>query len=264
MSQTQAAGQVSGKMFLYERPELLSREMHGEYGINPPQRPYDFCAKVRAIPLVLGEFAMAARDYPIVFHQANDMIPLAVVGIIDDANLFVDENGNWDTNTYCPAYVRRYPFAIASENGGDRLAIVIDMAFPWLSPGGQTPFFQNGEPTQATQQMIEFCKGYEGDRRVSVDLLKQLESLDLITPQQAQYQSPTTGETIAFANYFGIEEERLRALPDDKFLEMRRNGLLAIAHAHLWSMGNWRSLMQRRMTRYNLTIDKVLSPLQLS
>ena len=46
---------------------------------------------------------------------------------------------------------------IASENGGDRLAIVIDMAFPWLSPGGQAPFFQNGEPTQATQQMIEFC-----------------------------------------------------------------------------------------------------------
>jgi hypothetical protein len=264
MSQTQAAGQVSGKMFLYERPELLSREMHGEYGINPPQRPYEFCAKVRAIPLVLGEFGMAARSYPIIFHQTKEMIPLAVVGIIDDINLFVDDNGNWEQEAYCPAYVRRYPFAIASESGGDRLAIVVDMAFPWLAPGGQSPFFTNGEPTSATQQMIEFCKGYESDRRVTVDMLQQLEGYDLVAPQQAQYQHPSTNETVAFANYFGVDEEKLRNLPDDKFIEMRRSGLLAIVHAQLWSMANWRLLMQRRMTRYNLTIDQVLNPMRLS
>lgn len=264
MSQTQPAGQVSGKMFLYERPELLSREMHGEYGINPPQRPYEFCAKVRAIPLVLGEFGIAARSYPIIFHQAKEMIPLAVVGIVDDVNLFVDDNGNWEQDAYCPAYVRRYPFAIASETGGDRLAIVIDMAFPWLTPGGQSPFFVNGEPTAATQQMIEFCKGYESDRRMSGDLLKQLETYDLVTAQQAQYGHPTTNEAIVFANYFGVDEERLAKLPDNKFLEMRRNGLLAIVHAQMWSMANWRQLMQRRMTRYNLTMDQILTPLRVS
>lgn len=264
MSHTQPAGQISGKMFLYERPELLSREMHGEYGINPPQRPFEFCAKVRAIPLVLGEFVLAARTYPIIFHQSTQMIPLAVVGIVDDVNLFVDDNGNWESETYCPAYVRRYPFAIASESGSDRLAIVVDMAFPWLAPGGQNQFFANGQPTQATQQMIEFCKGYEGDRRVSEDLLKQLEALDLVTAQQAQYQPPGTSENLAFANYFGVDEERLRNLSDSKFLEMRRTGLLGIVHAQLWSMGNWRMLMQRRMTRYNLTMDQVLAPLRLS
>ena len=264
MSQTQQVGQVSGKMFLYERPELLSREMHGAYGINPTQLPYEFCGKARAIPLVLGEFGIAARDFPIIFHQSTGMIPLAVVGIVDDVNLFVDENGNWDQNVYCPAYVRRYPFAVASENGSDRLAIVVDMAFPWLAPGGQTPFFMNGEPTQATQQMIEFCKGYESDRRMSEELLKQLEALDLVTAQQAQYQSPTSGEQIAFANYFGVDEERLRTLPDDKYIEMRRTGLVSVVHAQLWSMANWRMLMQRRMTRYNLTMDQVLTPLRVS
>lgn len=264
MSQAQSIGQVSGKMFLYERPELLSREMHGQFGINPPTRPYEFCAKVRAVPLVLGELGVASRHFPIIFHQQTQMIPLAVVGIVDDINLFVDDTGNWDPEAYCPAYLRRYPFAIASETGGDRLAIVVDMAFPGLVPGGETPFFVNGEPTSATQQMIEFCKGYENDRRISEDLLRFLETLDLVTPQQAQYQHPTTNETIAFANYYGIDEDRLRAVPDDKFLEMRRNGLLPALYAQLWSMANWRQLMQRRMVRYNLTMEQLLKPLHLS
>ena len=263
MSQTQSS-MISGKMFLYDRPHLLSREEHGAYGINPVPHPFSFCANVRAVPLVVGEMALAARSYPIVFHEATGMIPLAVVGIVDEINLFVDENGLWDAEAYVPAYVRRYPFAVASEQGGDRFAIVIDMAFKGLSMTPQNPFFVGGEPTAATQQMIEFCQGYENDRRMSEQLLKQFEAYDLVTPQQAQFTPPNSQENVVFANYYGIDEERLRELPDDKFLELRRNGLLGIAHAQLWSMGNWRLLMQKRMTRYGLSQDEILTPRRVS
>ena len=265
MSQTSAAGQISGNMFLYERPALLSRDDHGGFGINPSETPFLFCSKVRAIPIVVGEIALAARTYPIVFHEATRMVPLAVVGIVDEVNLFVGENGLWEPEAYVPAYVRRYPFAVASESGGgDRLAIVVDMAYRGLSPNAQTPFFQNGEPTDAMRQMIEFCQGYEADRRFSEQMLNELEKYDLVAAQQAQYTPVGANEPISSANYSGVDEERLNKLPDDKFLELRRNGLLGIIHAQLWSMGNWRLLMERRMRRYSLSQDQILTPLRVS
>lgn len=264
MSQTSPIAQITGQMFLYEKPELLSREEHGNYGINPIERPFAFCAKIRAVPLVISEIPAAARHYPIVFHELTNMVPLAVLGIVDDVNLFVDDKGVWDQHAYIPAYVRRYPFAVAAETGSDRMAIVIDRAYGGLAVGAQAPFFTGGEPTDATRQMIDFCQGYENDRRVTDQFLKELEALDLVTPQQAQYTPTGKTESLVFANYYGVDENKLRDLADDKFIGLRRNGLLNVVHAQLWSMDNWRQLIQRRSVRYGLTEENLFEPVRLS
>ena len=56
-------------------------------------------------------------------------MPLAVVGLQDEVNLFVDEGGAWAENTYVPAYLRTHPFALA-RTGGDRVALVLDRDGP--------------------------------------------------------------------------------------------------------------------------------------
>jgi len=187
---------------------------------------------------------------------------LAVTGLYDDINLFVDDNGNWDDFRYIPGYLRRYPFGSAAESeGSGRMAIVIDRAYPGLVQGGDEPLFDNGEMTQKTKDAVEFVKGYERDRHLTDQFTAMLNEYELIQSQSAHYTPTGAPEPVTFAQYFGIDEERLRSLSDDKILSLQKKGLLSLVYAQLMSMGNWRTLLQRRAKRFNLTEADVFKPM---
>jgi len=183
--------------------------------------------------------------------------------LIDQTNLFVDDDGRWAEGTYIPGYIRRYPFAMANENDGDRLAVVLDTAYDGVVPNGETPLFDNGNPTEATQQAIEFCKAYEGDRRMTEQFVNLLKDSDLIRPQAAQYTPRGENEPKPFAQYFGIDEQSLNSLSDEKFLEIRKSNILPFLYAQLMSLGNWRQLLMRRAKRFNLTEDQVFQQINI-
>src|SRR5262245_49510004 len=68
-----------------------------------------------ALPLSFTEFSVACRDYPIAFLNAGDagnFVPMVVLGLETQQNLFVTKDGVWETSAYVPAYVRRYPFCM--------------------------------------------------------------------------------------------------------------------------------------------------------
>lgn len=264
MSQTPGAPQITGKLFLFERPELLNKEQHGNLGVSAPANPCAFCANVAAVPLTASEIPAAVKDYPVVFLSEEEPIPLAVVGLIDQTNLFVDESGQWASDTYIPGYIRRYPFAIANETDGERLAIVLDTAYNGIVPGGDTPLFENGEPTQATQQAIEFCKAYEQDRRMTEQFMQLVKDSGLVRGQAAQYTPKGETSQKPFAQYFGIDEKGMNELSDVKFLELRKSNILPFLYAQLMSLGNWRNLLMRRAKRFNLTEDQVFEQIKLS
>lgn len=259
MSETQEGPQLTGKMFLFERPELLTKEQHGGLGLVAPEKRYQFCANTRAIPITVGEVPAAMKDYPIVLMSQEQPVLLAVTGLIDEINLFVDENGDWEENRYVPGYVRRHPFGLATENDSDRMAVVLDTGFEGVKDGGDRPLFENGEPTEVTQSAIDFCKTYERDRALSAEFSKRLSEYDLLRPQTAQYTPQGETEPKNFAQYVGIDEERFNALSDEQVIEMRKSGMLPIIHALLMSMGNWRLVLQRRAKRFNLTEEQLLS-----
>ncbi len=263
MSETAGSPQITGKLFLFERPELLNKEQHGGLGVSPPSAPCKFCANVAAIPLTASEIPAAVKDYPVVFLSEEEPMPLAVVGLIDQVNLFVNEDGQWASDTYIPGYIRRYPFAIANETDGDRLAIVIDSAYDGVVKGGDMPLFEaGGEPTAATQQAIEFCKAYETDRRMTEQFVNLLKSSGLVRGQAAQYTPKDAKEPQPFAQYFGVDEKGLADLSDEKFLELRKSNMLPFLYAQLMSLGNWRNLLMRRAKRFDLTEDQVFQQIQ--
>ena len=59
MSEAQAAPEITGKMFLYERPELLMKEKHGDLALKPASQPFGFAAKARAVPVTAAEIPTA-------------------------------------------------------------------------------------------------------------------------------------------------------------------------------------------------------------
>lgn len=260
MSEAQAVPEVTGKMFLYEQPELLMKEKHGGLALKPASQPFGFASKARAIPLTLGEVPSAMKNYPLIFMSNEQPQLLAVTGLYDDINLFVDDQGNWEENCYIPAYVRRYPFGLATENNGERMAIVIDRAFEGLTENGDVPLFSNDEPTEQTQAAIDFCKNYERDRQMTDQFAKALVDAELVQPQTAQYTPTGATEPVNFAQYFGIEEQRMNSIDKDMLVDFHSRGLLPLAYAMLMSMSNWRLLLQRRAKRFNLTEADIFKP----
>jgi SapC protein len=260
MSETVNTPELSGTMFLFEKPELMNKETHSGLGFHQAEKNYDYCAKARAIPITVSEIIPAMKNYPIIFGNLENPAPLAIVGMVDDVNLFVDEEGNWDTATYIPGYVRRYPFGVASGDGGERLAIVIDTAYSGLKEGGEFQLFKDGAPSESTQQAIEFCQAFEQDRSVTEGFGQRLKQLELIRAQSAQFTLQGAAEPVNFAEYYGIDEKILQELSDEQFLELRKGGMLPLIYAMLMSMSNWRVLLQRRARRFNLSEADILNP----
>ena len=264
MSQTQASPKVSGNMFLFERPELLNREQHAGMGLDPAAKPFAFCSKIRAVPVTLSEIPEASKFFPVVFMSKEQPVPLAVLGLHDDLNLFVGEDGNWEKMAYIPGYLRRYPFALAGETGGDRMALVIDAAYEGFTQSAERKLFDKDGLSQFSKQAMEFTQTYETDRRLTDQIVEQLKKYDIIQGQTAQYTPQGDSEPRPFANYFGVDEAKLQALTDEQFLELRKMNVLPILYAHMISLANWRTLISRRMERLNVTEVEAVSGQRLS
>lgn len=262
MSQTQPSG-VEGNAFLFREPQLLTKEVHGSKGVARPDRPFQFCEHVRAVPITVSEIASAMKHYPVIFSAEDNPLPMAVVGIIDERNLFVDDSGEWETGAYIPGYIRRYPFALAGDNNSDRMAIIVDGAYEGITAKPDTPFFEGDKPSEAMNQAMEFCKSYEQETLMTREFGKRLAAMGVVKSQVAQY-TPQGGEAQPFAQYFGVDEKLLNELPEDKFLELRKTNMLPILYAQLMSMGNWRMMMDRRVRRFNIAPENVLKPLPVS
>ena len=257
MSETPGNPEITGQMFLFERPELMNKEQHGGLGFCQPEKRFDFASKVRAIPITVTEIPAAMKDYPIIFMSKENPVLLAVVGLIDDVNLFVDEKGDWDKHCYIPGYVRRYPFGLANETGSDRMAIVIDAAYEGLKPNGELPLFENDAPTEMTQSAIDFCQAFENDRQRTDSFCERLSGLDVIEAQTAYFTPQGAAEKKTFAEYCSVDETKFNAILDEELLKLRSESLLPLIHGLMMSMGNWRPLLQRRAERFELTEDKI-------
>ncbi len=109
---------------LYRQPELLSREVHGDLGMNASATRFGFAGQAHICPLTVPEFAAAGLSFPIIF-VGDQMSPVAVLGLQEGQNLFMDENG-YLPDVYVPCYIRRYPFVLAGGDGEDRMLVAID------------------------------------------------------------------------------------------------------------------------------------------
>jgi hypothetical protein len=241
----QTAG-LTGNVLFYTQPEPLSAEAHGALGVNPTEKPYAFAGVTNLVPLTVTEFAPAALSYPVIF-AGDAKQPVAVMGLRQGENLFVSEAGDFRPEAYIPAYVRRYPFVFANDDVEKRLILCVDRAAPFLTEGGQTPLFVDGQPSQYTQQAMEFCNNFEQERLRTEAFVKLLTELDLFESKEAVFTPRNPDGTAAapqkLAEYFAVSEDKLKALPAEKLAELRDNGALGQIYAHLVSLLGWDRLI---------------------
>lgn len=241
---------LSGQVMFYKDPQPLSPEQHGGLGVKQIDQPFGFLRTAHAVPLTVTEFGMAAGSYPVIFVGQNEKSPVAVMGVRQNQNLFVTNEGQVAEDHYIPAFVRRYPFVFAADEGTDRLLLCVDRQAPMVTNQPEVPFFENGQATQFTNDAIEFCKEFERQRRATTDFVKLMEEHNLFEQKTVNFQprdqqGNEAGPVQKIADYWAVSEDRLRELPADKFVALRDSGAIGAMYAHLVSLTNWQKVIQR-------------------
>ncbi len=241
---------LTGNVLFYRQPQPLSAEEHGGLGVRQIDQPFAYLREAHAVPVTVTEFGMAAGSYPVIF-VGDERTPVAVMGVRQGQNLFVEPNGYVSEDHYVPAFVRRYPFVFAADDASDRLLLCVDRAAPMVSNQPDVPFFVDGQPSQFTNDAIEFCKEFERQRRATQEFANMIRQLDLFEQKTIAFQprDPSNGNAVGpqqkIADYWAISEERLNALPPERYLELRANGAIGACYAHIISLLNWSRIIQR-------------------
>ena len=245
-------GGIAGSVLLYRRPEPLNPDTHAHLGLKRSPNPYRYAATTHAVPLHVTEFGPAAINYPIIF-AGEERQPMAIMSIRQNENLFISPDGFFEPDAYVPAFLRRYPFVRADDPQNGRLIVCIDREAEALVPGGDVPLFSAGQPTDFTTGAIEFCTNFETERQRTESFVKLCKELDLFELKEATF-TPTNEDgspaaPIRLADYFAISEDKIKALPADKLVELRDSGALGQMYAQLLSLFNWDKLVARTLTR---------------
>ena len=249
-----AQGQISGTVLFYSQPEPLSPEQHGGMGVRSMDGPFGFAKIGHAIPLTVGEFPPASMTGPIIF-VGDEKLPIAVMGLNAGENMFLRDDGLFEAGTYVPAYIRRYPFVFANDDNAKQMVLCVDRAAEFVvDKGYDQPFFEaDGQPSQYLKNCIEFCNNFEIERQRTVSFVQLLNELDLFESKSAAFTPTnpdgTAGEPQKIAEFFGVSEEKLNALPTDKLVEIRANGALGQIYAHLVSLVGWDRLVALALAR---------------
>ncbi|MES2208558.1 MAG: SapC family protein [Pseudomonadota bacterium] len=228
----------------FGRAKLLDRELHKDIKLNR-EAGFEFARLEIAVPLIVNEFSIAARDVPIVF-SAGDGIPLAVLGIRPDQNLFVDADGHWKAGCYIPAHLRRYPFILHEDEVNKRFSLCIDESAEHFKEDkahdNGEPLFVEEKPAPFVTEMLGFLGDMQQGLQMTQDYIGALKKENLLIEQNAQIEL-RNGEKPRLDGFFIIDEAKFNTLPETVLKEWQTKGWLAFTYFHLQSQLNWQRLI---------------------
>ena len=198
-----------------------------------------FTRQANAVPVNLIELPEICHSYPIVFSPSEDAMPVAILGLRDNENLFVDDEGNWIEDSYLPAYIRRYPFILQSDPDDEQFTLCIDEDL--LEENGEARIFNDdGTPSPLTQSALEFCRSFHVAANQTAEFSHALAESGLLVNQEATMER---GENrFTFSGFRAIDEKKLSEMNDEVFLEWRKKGWLPAIYAALLSGSQWQRL----------------------
>jgi hypothetical protein len=229
---------MTTQLLFYKEAVPVSKEQHAAFSIDTTQ-DYSFAGAVNSVPLTATEFPFAARDYVIVFAGAETPMPVAILGVQQDRNLFVADNGQW-LGRYIPAFVRRYPFVFSSSEDGATFTLCVDKEFKGLNEEGRGEklFDEEGEKTSYLDKMLNFLQEYQLQFQRTQAFCQKLKELDLLETMQAHITMPS-GSQQSLSGFQVINRDRLKALDGEKLAELASTDALELAYLHLQSMNNF-------------------------
>ncbi|MDA9918270.1 SapC family protein [Erythrobacter sp.] len=242
-----SAPQPQLPLFYKDLLPLNSRD-HGDWKVGPFEDG-SFLAETHAIPLTVDEFVDAQRNYPIVFTAGENPLPIALMGLNEGVNTFMDDNGKLEARVYVPAYVRRYPFILAKlQQESDDMSLCFDPTAGVVGADKEgQELFTDGNPTDYTTNILDFCKKFEEAGQRTKAFLEELKKLDILMDGEIAITRGDAPDTpFVYRGFQMVDEKKLRELPAETLGELNKNGMSMLIHAHMFSLNLMRTVFERQ------------------
>jgi hypothetical protein len=238
---------------LHRQPVPVDRNHHRFMRVRMPVADWSVAARLNATFVAAAEFGDVAREFPIVFVRAGDdgdgqpaIAPVAVFGLVQHQNLYV-EGTQWRA-AYMPATLRAYPFCIGRVDA-ERFAICFDVAWAGLSGTEGEPLFDaSGEQSPYLKEVQTQLETLEAEVQRTRLICRRLRELELLRDMRFNATLPD-GSQLGVDGFLTVDETKLNELSEAAVVELHRNGLLALVHAHHVSLGNMRRLLGWHLAR---------------
>ena len=210
-----------------------------------------FCRKLNAMALSFSEIIIASRDYPIVFSTADNgqsFAPLAVLGLGNEQNLFINADGEWNSGTYVPAFVRRYPFCISKVyvDGAPQSDKVVCIDKTYLDDTGIALFDKAGQATAQWALREKLLSEYEADLDLTAQMCAIFTRLELFAPFTMQVNEGGR-QALELQGMHRIDETKFLALKAANHKALVEKGFMGRIYAHLFSLANFARLYERAL-----------------
>ena len=233
----------------YNGLEPLSSELHANYKVKPADAA-PFLSNQHAIPLTVEEFPLVQRYMPIVFSSGAESVPIALMGLNEGVNVFVDAGGKLvEDNLYVPAYVRRYPYMLARlRPDADELSLCFDPTSPTIGDFDDgEPLFDNGQPTEMTRNILQFNENFEQAAARTGAFMNELRDLGLLMEGEVTIQQDGNEQPFVYRGFQMVNEEKLVDLRGDQLRKISQSGMLPLLYAHLFSLSLMRDIFARQV-----------------
>lgn len=239
---------------LHKQAVPLDRERDRQLRLNAKEMDWSIAADLNALFALAAEFADISREYPILFVSAGSddkgqatVAPVAAFGLRPGENLFL-QGSRW-RGQYIPALLRVYPFSLGRLEDGSARVLCIDRAWKGLSDSeGMALFGEDGTPGDHLVTMNRQLEAIETEVQRTHALCRVLLDKGLLREMRFDAELPD-GSKLQADGFLAVDEDKLGKLADDDVLQLYRNGVLGLIHAHQISLGNMRKLVNWRLER---------------
>ena len=227
----------------------FNTEQHRSLTLPAQRKSFEFAATAHMLPLTIAEVALAAHHYPVVFvTEGDNVVVVALTGLPNAGNRFVDAKGEWRPGTYIPAYVRGYPFiAVRTAKDAEHIIAFDPNAADFKTKDGVPLLGSDEQPTEQLKGILAFHAEYQGLLTRTHQMAEALKTEGVLEEAQLNIMGPD-GKPNHIGGFLIVNEGKLRALPADALKRLMDADAIGLTYTHLFSMSNLNQLLSESPT----------------
>jgi len=225
----------------------IKKEQHQNIKVAN-QRDLSHLANQHIVPINAREFAQASTSYPVVIVKDPDSPryrSVVMLGLEAGENLYYADN-KWNA-IYVPQSASMVPFVLGLDPEKEKtLTACLDLDSPFVGEDKDNALFDaEGNDTEYFKSIQESLGRLYDNEVANENFIKELNDNDLLMELELQI-SFSNNESKKLVGLYGINEEKLQNLSDDKVLDFHKRGIFIPIHAMLGSVGQVNRLAQLR------------------
>jgi len=225
----------------------VRKEQHQKLKIAN-KRDLSHVADQHIVPITAGEFAQASVSFPIVFvknEESKQYRSVVMLGLEAGENLFYQDE-KW-SGLSVPQSIGMVPFALGIDPDKEKtLTACIDVDSEFVGEDKDLALFEEDGKESEVLLNVQKSLGhlYDGEK-MTESFIKEMVDNDLLQEVELNI-ALNNNEKKKLVGIYTINEEKIKALSDEKVIDFHKRGLFIPIYSMLGSLGQVNRLVQLR------------------